>query len=158
MSQRDSIVAAAQSSSILEANGQGARVQAAMLDFGANLLAGAVPTSIAGLSVVGPFPIAAYRGWIGGIVSIDGSHRSRLTSLNGATYYLTTMVLQLLGYVLTMGAGVHVGLAAWRARRDQTVRSILGFRIPSLALRDAGYLYALAVPAFLAGSVWEFLA
>ena len=158
VSQRDSIVAGARSTSILQADREGAHVQAAILDFSANVFAGALPTSIAGLSVVGPFPLAAYRGWVGGIVSIDSSHRSRLLSLGGAIYYLTTMALQLLGYVLTMGAGVYVGLSAWRARGDVTVSSILGLRIPTVAWRDALCLYGLAIPAFLAGSLWEFLA
>src|SRR5207248_2787548 len=104
------------------------------------------------------FPIAAYRGWVGGIVSIDSSHHTRFATLSGATYYIVTIILQLIGYVLTMGAGVHVGLSAWKSRHDTSVRSLAGVRIPSSALRDAGYIYIVAVPVFLIGSLWEFLA
>jgi hypothetical protein len=31
-----------------------------------------------GLPVAPLFPFAAYRGWVGGIVSVDGRHESRL--------------------------------------------------------------------------------
>jgi len=156
--QRDSIVHDAQASPITQAYGRGDRLPAALLDFGANLGLAAIPTSIAGLSVVGPFPIAAYRAWVGGIVSIDAQHRSRLSTLDGAVYYLVTLVLKVVGFVLTMGAGVHLGLSVWRARNDARIRSILGLRVPPLALKDAGWIYAAAVPFFLLGSLWEFLA
>ena len=108
--------------------------------------------------MVGPFPIAAYRGWVGGVVSIDRHHGSRLANPAEAAYYLVTLTLQLVGFVLTMAAGVHVGLSAWRSRNDRRIRSILGMRVPGLAVRDAGWLYVAAVPFFLAGSLWEFLA
>lgn len=158
VNQRDSIVAGAQSSPITQAYEHGDRLRAAFLDFGANLGLGAIPTSITGLSVVGPFPIAAYRGWVGGIVSIDGRHRSRLSTPADATYYLVTLALQLVGFVLTMGAGVHVGMSAWRARNDSRIRSILGLRVPAFALQDAAWIYVVAAPFFLLGSLWEFLA
>lgn len=157
VSQRDSIVGAAHSSPITQAYERGDRLDAALLDFGANLGLGAVTTTITGLSVVGPFPIAAYRGWVGGVVSIDRDHRSRLANPAEAAYYLVTLTLQLVGFVLTMAAGVHVGLSAWRSRNDRRIRSILGMRVPGLAVRDAGRLYVVAVPFFLAGSLWEFL-
>jgi len=35
---------------------------------------------------------------------------------------------------------------------------VLGLRVPGVALRDAGWLWAFALPVFLAGSLWEFLA
>lgn len=157
VSQRDSIVGGAQASPINQAYQRGDRLQAALLDFGANLGLGALTTSITGLSVVGPFPIAAYRGWVGGVVSIDRDHRSRLASAGEATYYLVTLVLQLIGFVLTMAAGLHVGLSSWRARDDKRIRSVLGVRVPGVALRDAAWLYVAAIPFFLVGSLWEFL-
>ncbi len=157
VTQRDSIVNGAQTSPITVKYRQGDRLMAALLDFGANTALGAIPTSIIGLTIIGPFPIAAYRGWVGGIVSIDSSHQSRLATPSGAIYYLVTVTLQLIGYVLTMGAGVHVGWSAWKIRNDTSVRSVAGVRIPSSALRDAGYIYIVAVPPFLIGSLWEFL-
>lgn len=158
VSQRDAIVGGAGTSPVTQAERRGDHLQAALLDFGSNLLLGAVPTSITGLSVIGPFPIAAYRGWVGGIVSIDSRHKSRLADPGPAVYYLITLAIQLIGYILTMAAGLHIGLAAWRARNDDSLRSWAGFRLPPAALADAGYLYVLAVPAFLVGSLWEFLA
>ena len=158
VNQRDSIVNGAQTSPIQVDDRQGNHVAAALLDFGANTALGAIPTSIIGLTVIGPFPIAAYRGWVGGIVSIDTGHHSRLATPSGATYYIVTIILQLIGYVLTMGAGVHVGWSAWKIRNDPSVRSHAGVRIPWSALRDAGYIYLVAVPVFLIGSLWEFLA
>lgn len=155
VNQRDALVNGAQTDRITVALARGDRLQAALLDFGSNVLS-AVPTSATGLIVVGPFPIAAYRGWVGGIVSIDGKHRSRLSTLPGATYYVVTIVLQLFGYVLTMGAGVHVGWSGWKVRHDTTVRSLGGLRLPLFALKDAAYIYSLAIPAFLVGSLWEF--
>jgi hypothetical protein len=158
VSQRDSIVKGAQTSPIQTQYGQGNRLTAALLDFGANAALGAIPTSIIGLTVIGPFPIAAYRGWVGGIVSIDSGHRSRLATPSGAAYYIVTIILQLIGYVLTMAAGIHVGWTAWKIRNDSSAPSIAGVRIPWSALSDAGYLYVIAMPAFLAGSLWEFFA
>jgi hypothetical protein len=40
------------------------RVKAALLDLARNVEA-ALITSVTGLAVVGPLPIAAYRGWVG---------------------------------------------------------------------------------------------
>lgn len=158
VSQRDAIVGGAGTSPITQADRRGDHLQAALLDFGSNLFLGAVPTSITGLSVIGPFPIAAYRGWVGGVVSIDGRHKSRLAGTGSAVYYVVTLVMQLTGFILTMAAGLHVGLAAWRARNDDSLRSWAGFRLPPAALADAGYLYLSAVPIFLVASLWEFFA
>lgn len=155
--QRDSIVNSAQGGPILDAYHSGDRLKAALLDFGSNLVLGAGVTSVLGLSVVGPFPIAAHSGWVGGVVSIDAKHVSRLTTADSAIYYVITLLFQLSGFVLAMAAGLHVGVAAWKARNDVSVRSIVGVRIPGWSLRDAAWLYVLVVPSLLIGSLWEFL-
>ena len=155
--QRDNIVHSARGGQITGAYKRGDRVEAALLDFGSNLVLGAGVTSVTGLSVIGPFPIAAYSGWVGGIVSIDDNHASRLTRPGDATYYVVTLLFQLAGFILAMAAGVHVGVAAWKARDDNRVRSIAGVRIPGWSLRDAAWLYGLVVPLLLIGSLWEFL-
>ena len=56
----------------------GLPLRAALLDFTGNLVRGAVPSTIMGLAVALPLPLLAYRGWVGGIVSVDGEHHSRL--------------------------------------------------------------------------------
>jgi hypothetical protein len=154
--QRDSIVSSAQAGPILDAYNRGDRVQAALLDFGSNLILSAAPTTVIGMSVIGPFPIAAYRGWVGGIVSIDSNHVSRLANPGDAFYYLVALLLQVSGFVLAMAAGIHVGMTSWRARDDKSVRSIAGLRIPGWSLYDAAWLYVLVIPLLLIGSLWEF--
>ena len=156
LDQRDAIVGAAQSSDITSAYNQDDRVKAALLDTAGNVEA-AVITSVTGLAVVVPVPIAAYRGWVGGIVSVDAQHRSRLGQPGPAIYYIVTVVLQQIPFLLTGGAGMYLGLVAWRRRNDASVRPLLTLRIPGEAIRDVGWIWALALPFFLAGSLFEFL-
>jgi hypothetical protein len=156
LSERDRIVGAAQGSEITAAYKEDDRVRAALLDFTGNVEA-ALVTSVTGLSIVGPVPIAANRGWVGGIVSVDAHHVSRLSQPGTAFYYLVTVTLQLIPYILTGGAGMYLGLVAWRRRNDASVRSLLGLRIPGEAIRDVGWIWALSLPIFLAGSLFEFL-
>jgi hypothetical protein len=152
---RDHIVANAQSSPILQALDQNDRIRAALLDFGGNLL-GAVANTVGGLGVVVPFPIIVYRGWIGGIVSIDGSHVSRLLHPGQAAYYLITLILQLIPYTVSGGAGINMGLAYMRPKSYYQGEKWLG--IPKEAIRDVLRIYLIVVPLFLIASLWEFLA
>lgn len=154
LSRRDAIVSKAQSSAILISLDQNNRLQAALLDFSGNLL-GAVSTALAGLGVVTSYPIIAYRGWIGGIVSVDGSHASRLANPAEAAYYLITLVLQLIPYTLSGGAGVNLGLAMWKPQSAYQGEKWLG--MPKEAIRDAFRIYLVAIPLFLLASLWEFL-
>ena len=156
LDQRDAIVGAAQSSDITSAYNQDDRVKAALLDTAGNVEA-ALITSVTGLAVVVPVPIAAYRGWVGGIVSVDAQHRSRLGQPGPAFYYLVTVALQQIPFLLAGGAGMYLGLVAWRRRNDASVRPLLTLRIPGEAIRDVGWIWALALPFFLAGSLFEFL-
>ncbi len=156
LDQRDAIVGAAQSSDITSAYNQDDRVKAALLDTAGNVEA-ALITSVTGLAVVVPVPIAAYRGWVGGIVSVDAQHRSRLDQPGPAFYYLVTVALQQIPFLLAGGAGMYLGLVAWRRRNDESVRPLLALRIPGEAIRDVGWIWALALPFFLAGSLFEFL-
>ena len=155
-SERDRIVGAAQGSQIAAAYTQNDRVRAAVLDFTGNVEA-ALVTSVIGLAEVAPVPIAAYRGWVGGLVSVDEHHLSRLNQPGTAFYYAVTLALQMIPYVLTSGAGMYLGLVAWRRRNDASVRSRLMLRIPGEAIRDVGWIWALSLPLFMAGSLFEFL-
>ena len=153
---RDYIVSNAQSDSTLVALNSGNRLGAALRDFYGNLVLGAVPNTLGGLGVIFPYPFVAYRGWIGGIVSVNNAHVSRLATFSGAFYYLTTLVLQLLPYSLATGAGVNLGLSLWRKQTYYEGERWLGF--PREAVLDVLRIYALIVPLFLVASLWEFLA
>lgn len=153
IARRDHIVAGAQSSPSIIALDQNNRLRAAVLDFGGNLR-GAIADTLGGLGVVFPFPLIAYRGWVGGIVSIDGSHVSRFADPNEAAYYLITLTLQLIPYVLAGGAGVNTGLTLYRPRSFYQGEKWLG--IPKEAIRDVFRIYLLIVPLFLLASLWEF--
>jgi uncharacterized membrane protein SpoIIM required for sporulation len=150
---RDQIVSTAQASPTIIALKQNNRLLAALLDFGGNLY-GAIADTLGGLGVVFPYPFIAYRGWIGGIVSIDSSHVSRLAEPRESAYYLITLMLQLIPYVLSGGAGVNMGLALWRPKSFYQDEKWLG--IPKEAIRDACRIYLLVIPLFLLASLWEF--
>jgi uncharacterized membrane protein SpoIIM required for sporulation len=150
---RDRVVSGAQSSPTIIALKQNNRLRAAILDFGGNLY-GAIADTLGGLGVVFPYPFIAYRGWIGGIVSIDSSHVSRFAESKEAIYYLITLTLQLIPYMLAGGAGVNMGLALWRPKSFYQDEKWLG--IPKEAIRDAFRIYLLVVPLFLLASLWEF--
>ncbi len=150
---RDNLVSRAQSSSIIIALDRNDRLRAAVLDFGGNLF-GAIANTLAGFGVIVAYPIMAYRGWIGGIVSIDSSHVSRLAEPKEATYYLIALMLQLIPYALSGGAGVNVGLANFKPKSYYQGEKWVG--IPKEAIRDARRIYLVVVPLFLLASLWEF--
>lgn len=149
----DRIISDAQSGAILTALHQDDRLRAAVLDFFGNLY-GAIATTIAGFGVIAPYPIMAYRGWIGGIVSVDSSQVSRLSEPKEAAYYLITLTLQLIPYVLSGGAGVNMGVASFRPRSFYQDEKWLG--ISKEAVRDVFRIYLLVIPLFLLASLWEF--
>jgi len=152
---RDRIVSKAQSSSpILRYADKGHPIVAAALDFGGNLL-GATLTAGAGWYAPAPFPLAIYRGWIGGIVSVDGHHRSRFRTMDSGLCYGLVVVLQLVGYTLSGGAGVNLGIARTRPRPEYTGPRFLS--VPIEAIRDAAYIYGLVIPIFAIASALEFL-
>lgn len=155
LTQRDRIVSKAQSSPVLVALDQNDRLRAAVLDFSANLFA-AMADTIGGLGVVVPFAVIAYRGWVGGIVSVDSAHLSRLADSQEAAYYLITLALQLVPYSLSGGAGVNMGLAYLRPKSYYQGDKWLG--IPGEAIRDVLRVYLIVVPLFFLASLWEFLA
>jgi hypothetical protein len=155
LSFRDRIVSKAHASSpILRYLNEGHPIAAAALDFGGNLL-GATLTAGAGWYAPAPFPVALYRGWIGGIVSVDGNHQSRFRTMAGGFYYGLVLALQLAGYILIGGAGVNLGLARTRARPEYQGPRLLG--VPVEAIRDAACMYVLVMPIFAIASTIEFL-
>lgn len=156
LAQRDALVARANANDPASlALQHGDRLQAALIDFASNLFLGAVPSTIGGLAIVIPYPVALYRGWVGGIVSVDSIHVSRLAHPATATYYLVTLVLQLIPYTLAGGAGVNLSFAYLRPHPYYAGKRWLGF--PAEALRDVGRIYVLIAPLFLIASLYEFL-
>lgn len=152
---RDSIVARAhRADPAARANDAGAHGTAAALDFSRNLGLAAVPETIGGLTLVLPVGMAAYRGWVGGIVSVDQHHESRLRHPGSAAYYLVTLILQLTAFTLAGGGGLHLGWTFIRKRGPFVGPA--WFRLPKPALVDIAWLYVLIVPLFAAGSLWEF--
>ncbi len=153
---RDRLVAAAKRSDpASRALAHGAPFRAALFDFGRNLVLGAIPTTVGGLAIVVPYLTAAYRGWVGGIVSVDRSHASRLADPHERFYYLLTLVLQLVPYSLAGGAGVRLGLV-YLSRGKYPEPRLLG--VPRSALLDVLWIYSVIVPLFFIASLWEFLA
>lgn len=155
---RDRLVHSASATGTVAALNTGHKVRAALFDFGGNLFAGAVPQTISGLAVLPPFPIAAFRGWVGGIVSVDGNHHSRFAVPNERNYYLLVLTLQLLPYSLTGGAGVHLGVAMYRNWHASGFKSSWRLPLPRATVLDVLWIYALTVPLFLLASFVEFLA
>lgn len=155
---RDNLVGKAQRESvILQRFHRGNSAAAAGLDAAGNALAG-LSSMIAGYCAPAGYGVAAYRGWIGGVVSVDAAHRSRLATPYGAFYYVVTLLLQLLPYSLAGGAGVNIGIAAFAAenRTGYLGPRIPWLRIPKDAIRDASWLYLISLPLFAIASVFEF--
>ena len=138
---------------------RGLPLRAALADFGGNLVRGAVPTTVMGLGIVMPFPLVAFRGWIGGIVSVDGRHVSRLLDSDERLYYLGVLLLQLIPYTLAGGTGVRLGLAFVFPKSRwgyPTARRWIG--LPAEGVHDVLRIYILIVPLFLVASLVEFMA
>ncbi len=153
---RDRLVGAAQQNSTGQAVQRGDNLRAALLDFAGNLTIGALPKTLMGFGIIFPYPWVAYQGWVGGIVSVRGDHTSRLNDPRSATYYLLTLILQLIPYSLAIGAGVNVGVSLFRPLPDYQGPKWLNL-FPQEALRDLGRIYILVIPLFLVASLWEFL-
>jgi hypothetical protein len=160
LSYRDRLVGrAVQESSILRNLEKGNRLRAASLDAAGNTFAGAM-SLVAGYFPPTGYGMAAFRGWIGGIVSVDDEHHSRLGSPKECLYFLTTLILQLIPYSLVGGAGVNLGIATF-SRWGRSVypgERMRWLLIPYEALGDAGWIYLVSLPLFAIASVFEFVA
>jgi len=150
---RDRIVGAAQSSGPLTQLNAGHRFSAGMIDFAGNLVGG-TSSGLLGLFPPTGYAMAAFRGWIGGIVSVDAEHRSRLGSARSAIYYVGVVFFQLVPYSLVGGAGINLGLTLYRKPPHYEGPRWLG--LPVEAMRDALRIYLLAIPLFFVASLIEF--
>lgn len=155
LDRRDAIVSAAvRDDAASRAENEGAHAKAALIDFSRSLCLAAIPETVGGLTFILPVGLGAYRGWVGGIVSVDSKHRSRLRTRRSAAYYLVTVLLHACAFTLADGAGLHLGREFFR--RSNVFVGPSWFRLPRQALIDAAWLYALVVPLFAAGTVWEY--
>jgi len=156
LAQRNRIVGAAQTNDLSAlANNRGQPVRAALLDWSGNLRGGVVD-SVLGMGVAFVYPMVAYRGWVGGIVSVEHDGTSRLRKPLTATYYFLTLILQLTGYSLAAGAGVNLGVSLFRPRPFYQGRKWL-WTFPQEAVLDVLRIYVLIVPVLGIASFWEFL-
>jgi hypothetical protein len=156
---RDKLIGKAYRESVISRQLQhGRSLTAAALDASANAAAGFLSIP-AGYCPPAGYGVAAFRGWIGGIVSVDDNHRSRLATSFGAFYYLTTLLLQLIPFSLTGGAGVNVGIASFANENRSGYHGprVPWLRIPYEAMRDAGWIYLFSLPLFAVASLFEFL-
>ncbi len=135
---------------------QGNNLTAAIFDFGENLFLGAIPQTITGLTIISPYGFAAYRGWVGGVVTVDSNHQSRFASFKGGFYLILTLILQLIPYTLAGGIGVKLGLTYFRSYPEYlNQKKWLGY--PAGCLEEVAWVYVLIVPLFFIASLWEFL-
>ncbi len=110
---------------------------------------------VTGLTIVPPFVLAAYRGWVGGVVSVDGSHASRLVHLGQASYYLVTVILQIIPYVMAAGGGIRLGMTYFRGGSQYQGDRWLGY--PKEAIWDFARILVLITPFVALANLWEFL-
>ena len=133
---------------------RGERFKAALIDFSENLFKGSIPQTFLGLGIVFPFFTTAYQGWVGGIVSVDSRHVSRLVKPKSALYYLIVLILQFIPYSLTIGAGLNLGIKTYILNKG---RKLFEFRLDKSSLKDVFSIYLFASPIFFFASCFEFL-
>jgi hypothetical protein len=157
LGERDRIVAAATASEPASLSARSGRhLTAALQDFAANLFRAAVPQTLLGLGVFPAYVSVAYQGWVGGIVSVDRHHRSRLVRPGTAVYYFTVLLLQFVPFSLAIGAGVRSGLDLY-SHNVHSGWNVLEYRVPYTVLKTLLGAYVLATPLFLLASLVEYL-
>ena len=155
LSYRDKIVenAIAHDNASINYN-KGNRFKAAIIDFSKNLFIGSIPQTFMGLGVIFPFFTSAYQGWVGGIVSVDGLHQSRLKKIKSAFYYFIVLILQWIPYSLTIGSGLTLGIKTYNLNKG---RKLFKYQIDKSSLKDVLNIYLFAIPLFFFASCFEFL-
>lgn len=156
LARRDAIVASAASDKASIDYRAGRRTQAALADAVANFGLAALPQTIAGLTIVLPYATVSYQGWVGGIVSVDGRHVSRLRSVRGGAYYLGVLLMQFLAFSLCIGGGIRCGVALYDQNRQVGWR-FWRYRLARAPLGDLLCVIGASIPLFLLASSFEFL-
>jgi hypothetical protein len=132
----------------------GKKYTAVLSDFSGNLLMGAIPQTVVGLGVVIPYFTVAYQGWIGGIVSVNYKHQSRLEKLKPAAYYIIVLILQFIPYSLAIGSGIKFGVETYKLNMH---KKITKFNVDKASMKDVFKIYILVIPLFFLASCFEFL-
>jgi hypothetical protein len=157
LSYRDKLVGKAVKSDKASINyHKGNNFSAAIIDFSGNLFLGAIPQTLMGLGIVVPYFTVAKQGWVGGIVSVDSEHKSRLNSFIPAFYYFFILLLQFIPYSLAIGAGIKCGIDFYNYNR-MNGWMLWKYRIQKTSLVDLGLVYILVVPLFFLASCFEFM-
>ena len=157
LAQRDRIVGAAMQTDKAAIEYQaGNNFSAAVRDFAGNVLFAAIPQTLLGFGVVPPYFTVAYQGWVGGIVSVDGSHRSRFTNTRTTAYYFLVLLLQTVAFSLSIGAGIKCGVSTYKYNAAVGWK-FWNLRIPKGSLARVCRVYVVSLPLFLVASCFEFL-
>lgn len=155
LEQRDKIVGIATNTDKASINyQQGNPLTATLYDFTGNLFLDITQTFL-GLGVVIPYITVSYQGWIGGIVSVDNFHKSRLRKIQSALYYFIVLFLQFIAYSLSIGAGIKTGIEVYKQNNLVNWR-FWKYRIRKENLLDIRNIYFLSIPIFFIASFFEF--
>lgn len=156
LTQRDNIIGAAIHQDKASINYQaGNNFSAALYDFTGNLFFAAIPQTALGLGIVVPYFTVSYQGWVGGIVSVNNSHHSRLNKIKSALYYFIVLLLQFIPFSLSIGAGIKFGTDIYKKNIDVGWK-IWKFRVKKENLLDVRNVYLISTPLFFIASCFEF--
>ena len=155
LTQRDKIVGTATHEDKASVNYQeGNHLNATLYDFTGNLFFG-IEQTVLGLGVVLPYFTVSYQGWVGGIVSVNNFHKSRLKQLKSALYYFIALLLQFAAYSLSIGAGIKTGIELYKQNRLISWK-LWKYKISKGNLLDLRNIYILSIPMFFIASFFEF--
>jgi len=75
--------------------------------------------------------------------------------LDQASYYLVTVILQIIPYALAAGAGIKLGVTYFRGGSEYGGDRWLGY--PKQAIWDFVRILVLIIPFVAVANLWEFL-
>ena len=131
----------------------GNNFKASIIDFSENLFLGSTVQTAFGLGIVIPYFTTFLQGWIGGIVTVDGNHKSRFSKWRSAFYFLIVFMLQISAYSLCIGAGIRLGIETYKQNKNTPIAK---YKLHKQSLKDIALMYILATPIFLVASFFEF--